>query len=295
MKRRAWFTWETQRRNAALADAFSCDYLCFNYDHQPPPLRYIFCTARTLSSVLRNRYDLVFAQSPSIILAALVALLKWPLGYLLVIDAHNIVIEQGLGGPWLIKRLIRYAFSQADYVLVSNAELCQAVVQLGGHPLILPDRVPTIESVASPKLIKNSKRPIITLISSFANDEPIESFVKAASDTKETFTLFVTGRRSKAGTSLRYEGEKIRFTDFLPHEDFDALIQHSDLLVDLTTRENCLVCGAYEALAVEVPVLLSDTNALRQTFSGASFTQNSAEGFRASLVSSLQHLDQHKQ
>jgi len=47
------------------------------------------------------------------------------------------------------------------------------------------------------------------------------------------------------------------------------------VIVDLTTREDCLVCGAYEALAVGRPLVVSDARALRELLKdGAMYADN---------------------
>ena len=54
-----------------------------------------------------------------------------------------------------------------------------------------------------------------------------------------------------------------------------------DATIDLTTRENCLVCGAYQSIAAGKPMVLSKTRALQTFFpAGAVYTDNSAADIR---------------
>jgi glycosyltransferase involved in cell wall biosynthesis len=57
----------------------------------------------------------------------------------------------------------------------------------------------------------------------------------------------------------------------------------------LTDYENCLVCGAYEAVAAEVPLILSDTKALRTYFSkGVVFTKNNVNDIAEKVNSAIE-------
>jgi glycosyltransferase involved in cell wall biosynthesis len=52
----------------------------------------------------------------------------------------------------------------------------------------------------------------------------------------------------------------------------------------LTERDNCLVCGAYESIAVGKPMILSDTYALREYFGGSAvYTRNNRSEIRRSI------------
>ncbi len=87
------------------------------------------------------------------------------------------------------------------------------------------------------------------------------------------------------GHHVVIEYRVIRIGGFLPEDEFVALLAGSDLIVDLTTRDDCLVCGAYEAVALEVPMVLSDTPALRDYFtSGRIFSSNDAAGIREGIL-----------
>lgn len=279
-----WLCWETQRRNEELARAFCCDYGHFDFSKDSSVLRYLKSIRETLRSFFSKNYQLVFAQCPSIVLVVLVSLIRMFKSFVLLIDAHNSAIEYAYSKNVFIRGAARFSFRRADFVIVSNELLSPLVSAAGGTPLVLADKVPEIPEQPLPARFESLPKPLITLIATYAADEPIEEFLQGASQSKSAFTLFITGSKKKAGPLLRFESEKIHFTDFLSFEDFDGLIQHSNLLVDLTTREHCLVCGAYEAVAVSVPALLSDSEALRETFpKGCLFAKNSANDYQRAI------------
>jgi glycosyltransferase involved in cell wall biosynthesis len=103
----------------------------------------------------------------------------------------------------------------------------------------------------------------------------------------------VTGRRDRIPDGvLRAAAPNVEFTGFLPDDEYWALLESVDLVVDLTYRDDCLVCGAYEAVARGKPLVLSDTAALRGYFSaGAVYTANTAEDIERALQQALTRLD----
>ena len=65
------------------------------------------------------------------------------------------------------------------------------------------------------------------------------------------------------------------FCGRVPWERYDQLLRSVNGVIDLSTRERCLVCGAYEAVAAGKPMILSRTATLMGYFArGAVFTDN---------------------
>lgn len=291
---RFWLTWETGRRNAELSTAFGCRYAKFDHSERSTLARYCFCVVQTLFLFLQHRPKVIFAQCPSLLLISLVAVLRRCSRFQFIIDAHNSLFEYLDDPRRIVRALSRFACRQADLVIVSNEPLANIVKRYGWPTAVLPDKLPQISAAPIPEPFAKLQRPICVFISTFAADEPLEEFLQGVSEISEPFTLLVTGRKSKAGELLAHESEKVIFTDFLSPHDYDALIQNADFLIDLTTRENCLVCGAYEALAVGVPILLSDFLALRETFSAAAYyAVNEKEDYRKKFIEFLSHPSKH--
>lgn len=285
--KRVWLTWETHRRSVELARAFNAEYFSFDFSQFPRLIRYARSAAATVR-VLRSlgRGDVAFAQSPSIFLASLAAVIKVFRGYVLVIDAHNAVPNYHDSGRPLLEWVVRFSTARADLVLVTNEALTDPIRAMGGIPAVLPDRLPAIRSATLPERLAGGDLPVVTLISSFNWDEPIQTFIDAAHSFEVPFLLCITGRKEKAGDLLRHESETIRFTGYLPDSEFEGLIGNSDLLIDLTVDDKVLVCGAYEAVSVGVPLVLIDSAVARRLFTaGVIFAENSREGYQGALKS----------
>jgi hypothetical protein len=283
-KDRLWVTWETQRRNKELADVFGCKYIVLDYSHRHFFIRYIISSWHTAKHILFNPYRVVFSQCPSLVLVVLVLLLSTIKRFVFVIDAHNATFDYANSESLPMRVISRYALRKARFVIVSNDYLSRRIKLLGGNPLVLPDKLPNIAKREKPQFLDNYDTPILTLISSFAPDEPTEIFLQTFNFSDLELTLFVTGKKERAGKLIVYESERIYFTDYLNEEEYEALIQHSDLLIVLTLREECLLCGAYESASVCVPALLSDTQVLRETFKkGYLFSKNNVSDYQNAL------------
>ena len=63
--------------------------------------------------------------------------------------------------------------------------------------------------------------------------------------------------------------ENIILTGFISDSDYHDLIESCDAMIVLTRRDDCLTCGAYEALSSCKTGVLSDTEVLRKTFGDA--------------------------
>jgi glycosyltransferase involved in cell wall biosynthesis len=289
-----WLTWETQRRNISLAGKFGCKYIEIDYNSYPRIIRYLLSLLATCHKVIVWRPRIIFAQCPSIVLCTLLAFVKKIFSFIFIVDAHNSAIEF-IDSPYLVLRqAAAFVMRSADIVLVSNSQLNEPVARCGGNPQPLPDPLPEIARHPLPANILELPKPLITLISTFASDEPIATFLEAAESYTDKAVFLITGRKKKAGDTLRFAGPRILFTDFLSQEDYDALITHSALLVDLTTRENCLVCGAYEAIEAGIPAILSNSAALRETFRrGFLFADNTVSSYRTAIGRFLENPEQY--
>jgi glycosyltransferase involved in cell wall biosynthesis len=129
------------------------------------------------------------------------------------------------------------------------------------------------------------KTPRAVFICTFAADEPYAEVVEAGRALGNAVDLAITGNPAKADPAVAANlPPNVKFTGFLPEEDYVRLLAEADVLVDLTLMEDCLVCGGYEAAALGKPIVLSDTAALRGYFRrGAVY----AKGDRASLAAGI--------
>jgi glycosyltransferase involved in cell wall biosynthesis len=71
----------------------------------------------------------------------------------------------------------------------------------------------------------------------------------------------------------------------LPTDEYYDYLRSVSVVIDLTTKEDCLVCGAYEALAARKPIVVSKTKALGDYFGhSVVLTDNTSEAIRKSVL-----------
>lgn len=272
MQPTCFLTWIEHRRSRELCRRLDIELTEFVSEHRGLR-RYMDLVPRTVSFLFQQRPQLVAVQSPSIVLAALVLLLRPWLHYRLVLDAHNEAVEPFLNRSKLVLAVTNWLLRRADRVIVTNDQLAQVVTRTGGIPIVLPDPLPTAPS-AGPRGISPDFR--VTVISTYSGDEPLDEVLSAAERAGDDFQFSITGNFAVLPESVRRSvPQNVVLTGFLPEADYWHLLANSDAVVDLTTMDNCLVCGAYEAIAAGVPVVLSDNAASLSTFGDfAEFTQN---------------------
>ena len=182
--------------------------------------------------------------------------------------------------------------SVTDLFIVTNNSLSMIVSKKGGTPFILPDKLPVVESSRKHVTAKNRHFTIV-YICTFADDEPFDVFFKAIDMLNRECCVYVTGNyKKKFSDQVDRYSNKIKFTGYLDEVSYWKLLNNADLIVDLTYREDCLVCGAYEAVALGKPLLLSNTKALKAYFSkGCVFANNNVEDIRNSLIFCIENHD----
>ena len=275
---RIWVTWEKQRRNATLSEALGCRLYEFNLPYTGV-VRYAAATALTLRAFVRHRPSIIFVQNPSIVLAALAvsygSLFRIPV----VVDTHNAGVEPFGGRSAWANRLVRFIRRRSAVTILSNEALAETVKSEAPdlHVAILPDPIPHLEAAATSPRLKG--RTNVLFICSWAEDEPYVEVIRAATLVPDDTFIYMTG--SSKGREKRFGDTlpaNVVLTGYLSEQEYVGMLYACDVVIDLTTRENCLVCGAYEAVAAERGMILSGTSALRAHFrSGVIFTDNSAE------------------
>lgn len=278
-----WITWESQRRNRELSRALGIELHEFaEIDAIRNPFRkYLLGISRTLLLLLRAKPGIIICQNPSLVLTLLLILVQSVSRIKVIVDAHNAGIFPGEGRSPILGRLARFVQKKAALTLVTNQGLADVVTKNGGTPFILQDRIPSLPN--HPAIALQGKHNIL-FICSFAADEPYEAVLAAAALLdKETF-LYVTGNSARKQVVFPNGCENLVLTGFLPEDRYVTMLRSVDATIDLTTRKDCLVCGAYESLAAGKPMILSDTAALRDYFSkGVVYTGHSTPELAASI------------
>jgi len=259
-------TWEQHRRTRELCSwlGLPLHEVTFNAKRLQ---RYARLGKQTLRLLSERKPKVVYVQNPSLILATLVIAARPFLGrYKVVMDAHNEAVAPFTHAYWPVTSLTRHVLRAADVTIVTNAALADQVRQIGGNPHVLPDRLPTPPfAPTSPLRLEGPLR--VMVVATYAADEPIAEIIEAARTLGDQYQLSITGRETKLPAEQRARlPANVRQTGFLSEEAYWELMRDSHIVLDLTLKPNCLVCGAYESLALLRPMVLTGNPATVDLF-----------------------------
>lgn len=271
---RLWITWNTQRRNETLSAALNAEMVEFK-SAASNWLRYPLLSFKTVNLIRQKKPSLIFAQNPSLALALLVTIYGKILRIPVIIDAHNAGIYPLEGRSNLLNRIALGINSLANIVIVSNENLRSYLQGKGIRSAAIADPIPDIKC-SNTIGIQHDKFNIV-YVSSWAADEPYQEVIEAASKINDDIRIYITGKPIKSAQTSSLGGN-ITLTGYLTEDEYNSLLCNCDAIMVLTTRENCLLCGAYEGVAVSKPLILSETKALKEHFcKGAVYTKNKSE------------------
>jgi len=285
MNNAIWLTWENQMRNKSMASAFGIPLHVIDYKGKRL-IRYIVCMKRTLMILLYERPKVVFAQNPSIVLNYFLLLLRPIFRYSFISDAHFGGIE-AYNGSRLFQMALDLNNRCADAVIVTNNDHALHVKRLGGKAFVCEDPLPDISRYAKPS---HEEEKIVFFVCSYDIDEPYTVAFDAAKNLmSDGFGFYVSGNYRKADIHPE-DYPHIHFIGYVSESEFYAYLYKSQVVLDLTTKENCLVCGAYEAMAAERPLVTSNSEVLKRYFhKGTVFTEHNVQSIARSIRYAYDH------
>jgi len=270
-----WVAWSFHRRTDGLCAAWKIPLHVIRPEFAGP-LRWVELSLKTLRLLRRTRPTTLFVQNPSLALTILAVAVRPLFGYYLVVDAHNEGVRP-FDRPyafvrWLTRRMLR----SADITIVSNDALTKDVHEAGGRPLTLPDSLPKVPtSKSKSRRLRNIETPDVVVIATYRRDEPIAAIVAAAA-TMPGIRFAITGAAMRYRETSGPLPPNVQLTGFLQDPDYWQLLARATVICDLSLKSDCLVCGAYEALAVGKPMVLSDNPATQEIFGPAAVLTGSS-------------------
>ncbi len=273
-------SWSEHRRMQELCAGLGLELVVLK-TRRRGALRYLSLSARTVGLLMRRRVKVLLIQNPSLILGALSALLRPVLGFQLIVDAHNEAVTPYINRQDWVRRLSYWVIRHSELTIVTNRQLARIIEAQGGRAFTLPDRVPTAPAPGAAPALAGAFN--VVLIATYAADEPIAAVFEAVRGTD--MQLYVTGNPKKLDPAVAASvPANVHFTGFLEESAYWGLLRSADGIIDLTLMDDCLVCGAYEALAIGKPMLLSNNTASVELFGdAAAFTDNTTVDIRRAL------------
>ena len=278
-----WIAWERHRRNREIGKRIGVAVYEFNEIDQTKNLlrKYTLGIMKTSYLLYKKRTNVVFCQNPSIVLSLFLAIIGKIFLFRVIVDTHNSGLFPLESRSKLLLRISRIIQRLAFLNIVSNKALKEYVEMNGGRAFVLPDPIPEFEYTPVSKFNQYFN---ILFICTFAYDEPFENVFSAARNIGDSYHIYVTGNYKKGSIDPTVIPRNITLLGYISEDEYVKILHSVDLTIDLTNRENCLLCGAYESVAAEKPMIISNTEALREYFDkGAVYTDNSASNITMSI------------
>lgn len=270
--KKVWITWHHAARSKNMAS-----YLNLNlheiFIHKNALLRHGVSALWTIWILIKVKPKVIFVQL-SFLLLLLIAIYKiLNFGKVIIVaDCHTKALRRKAKGKlnkifWPLKK---FSFSKVDFSIVSNIGMEEDIKMLHSNYFFIPDKIPNMI------INKNGNKDIYCVnISSFAVDEPVkEIFELAELLKKDNINIYWTGKVNQELIKGYSIPDNLEFTGYLSFDDYYKLIANAKCLIALTTEPDTLQSGAYEALCVEVPMVITDSTALRKYFSSAALYTN---------------------
>lgn len=234
---------------------------------------YLVKTTQTFSILLKEKPNLIFAQSGPSYCPLSVAIYSMIFKTLYVIDAHTSAIT----GFWIKLPSYKWAMRKASIILVHNQLLQSLANSKKIKTLILEDYLPNLQN---PKLIALPKHSgnFAVIPSSGMNlkSRAIRETIHAASILQgQKVDFFFTGN---IGSLQKPVPKNLHFTGYLPENEFMALlfsVAGVIILLDRLDKDFVQPRRAIEALSLEKPMILTDSQISKELFpKGVIFVKN---------------------
>jgi len=179
---------------------------------------------------------------------------------------------------------LRSAARSAAVTVAHNTEIA-ALIDPWPSPVVVVDNyaVPLSEV---PRTTERRSYGPVTVVASGSEDEPLDVVLSAARILGETYQFVVTGRREEVLKRMRGLAmpPNVRLTGFMSRPEYLELLASCSMAVCLTDRPATMQLGAWEAVSVGCPVVVSDYAVLRGYFRDvAEFTANSGDALAACI------------
>ena len=294
MSNKIWISWERQRRSVELAASLNCKLYILEYSGR---FRYIKSIVKTFLILLKDKPTILFVQNPSMILACFsVLFLKLIFNIPVIVDRHtNFYLTRPpelTFREFIFHTLSFLSIRLADLTIVTNHDLAHVVRVQGGKSFVLTDKIPELKNINNVKS-ECKKQYSVFFITSFANDEPVKEVFEACKlleDQKIDF--FVSGNYSKLDQNIINNlTHNVLLTGFLSEVEFVERLYSVDVVLVLTNIDYTLLCGCYEAVAANKPLVTTDTKVLKDLFEGAYFVNNDPRSIAHGISQVLTQID----
>ncbi len=284
----AWIKYS--RRSELLAECFGTSMHHISYGSRNKkwlvPIRYLVQSLQTLIALFKERPRVVFVQNPPILILLPVGLYCFLFRAKFIIDSHTGAFTDFKRTLWLHKLYSRFAL-----VTIVHNRFQAEIVKEWNVPF-------TTLGFADNEYPKGSDYPVkdgftVAFSCACAPDEPMLEVFGAAKMLPDV-NFYITGDYTRLEKSvLDQKPENCQFTGFVSFDDYVGLLRKADAVMALTTRDETLLSGGFEAVSLERPFIVSDWTVLQEYFSmGSVYVDNKAAGIAAGVKQAMENQDQ---
>ncbi len=250
------------------------------------PVKYGPQFITTLRRLYRVKPDVVFVMDPPVFAVAAVFVYCLQRGARYVMDCHSGVFNSPKW-RWSLP-LQRFFGRRAAAVIVTNPVHLREVTSWRAKGIIVGDPPPTLPQTGADSI--DASAPYVFVIGVFGEDEELPKVLEAAERLPDvTFRVSGDTRRARRAW-LDSHPSNLAFTGFLPTDEFWSHIRGAAAILTLTTREDTILQGGWEAMFMEQPLITSATSALRGYFTrGTVFVEHSPDGIASGVAYALSH------
>lgn len=259
-------------------------YPFFGSNYFTIAFKYLFQTLKSLFILFKEKPNIIFCMSPPIFTtlpAWIYTKIIHNTGY--VIDYHTSSFVK----PIYVKLFFIQKFfaKRAITNIVTNSYLNNILHDWKVDSTIISDIRVEYNNISEYKHLRKGFN--VVFVSSFSYGEPLEVVLDAFKRlTDQGINLYVTGSLKEANKEIINKAPaNVLFTDFLSYSEYAGLLKDADVVMALGTVDNTMQRGAYEAMALEKPIIISDWKILRETFSkGAIYVDNTIDGITNGIL-----------
>ncbi len=258
-----------QRRVEVLSPQFGLEIIYLHYEWEEyskfhKAFSYLLKTVETFKHLLQKRPPLIFVQLPPTLVLYQVAFYAWLTGAKYVSDCHNSMVY-GYWSKWIFaKKLLNDGI-----MVVHNDHVADHVKKsMGIAPFVLRTGITkrnyqdnNLNTLLN-RLSLSSKRYVI-LPWNFNSDEPLAEVFEAISSMPDIQFVMTWYFEKLAKSLMNILPPNLKLTGFLETEDFNHLFSNAGVALVLTNRDGTQLSGMHEAMAFEIPAVISDLKTTR--------------------------------
>ncbi|HEY8695072.1 MAG TPA: glycosyltransferase, partial [Chloroflexota bacterium] len=253
------------------------------------PVKYGPQFISTLRRLYRVKPEVVFVMDPPVFAVAAVFLYCLHKRARYLMDCHSGVFNSK---KWRWSLPIQRFFGRrAAAVVVTNPVHLREVVSWPAKGIIVGDPPPTLPT--APVRSAAPTDPYVFVIGVFGDDEEVPKVLEAAARLPGV-RFRISGDTKRARPAwLANHPSNVAFTDFLSTDEFWSHVRDASAILTLTTREDTILRGGWEAMFMEKPLITSGTSALRRYFTrGTVFVDHNPHSIAAGVEYAMSHLQE---